>query len=312
MWRQPKTVWSVAFACVIAFMGIGLVDPILKPIADELGATPSQVSLLFTSYMAVMGVAMLGHRLGLQPDRRQAHPAARPGRDHRRRRRWPAPRTRIAGIVGFRAVLGPRQRPVHRDRAGHDRAAPRAARWRRRSSSTRPRSASASRPARCSAACSAAISWRWPFFGVARPDAGRARRDLRHPARHAAADTPPTSLSATRSRRCGTAACSPSAVTALLYNFGFFTLLAFTPFPLDLARARHRPGLLRLGPAAGHRVGVRRAVAAAPVRHRARHRRRAGRLRRDARGDGALDRQQDRARRRASSSPARSSASTTP
>ena len=59
MWRQPKTVWSVAFACVVAFMGIGLVDPILKPIAEELGASPSQVSLLFTSYMAVMGVSML-------------------------------------------------------------------------------------------------------------------------------------------------------------------------------------------------------------------------------------------------------------
>src|SRR3954470_20571222 len=40
-------------------MGIGLVDPIVKPIADQLDATPSQVSLLFTSYMAVMGVAML-------------------------------------------------------------------------------------------------------------------------------------------------------------------------------------------------------------------------------------------------------------
>src|SRR3954449_9301580 len=59
MWRQPKTVWSVAFACVIAFMGIGLVDPILKPIAEQLHASPSQVSLLFTSYMAVIGVAML-------------------------------------------------------------------------------------------------------------------------------------------------------------------------------------------------------------------------------------------------------------
>lgn len=59
MLRQPRTVWSVAFACVISFMGIGLVDPILKPIADELGAGPSQVSLLFTSYMAVMGIAML-------------------------------------------------------------------------------------------------------------------------------------------------------------------------------------------------------------------------------------------------------------
>lgn len=59
MWRQPKAVWAVAFACVVAFMGIGLVDPILKPIAETLDASPSQVSLLFTSYMAVMGVAML-------------------------------------------------------------------------------------------------------------------------------------------------------------------------------------------------------------------------------------------------------------
>ena len=59
MWRQPKSVWAVASASVVAFMGIGLVDPILKPIADNLHATPSQVLLLFTSYMAVTGVAML-------------------------------------------------------------------------------------------------------------------------------------------------------------------------------------------------------------------------------------------------------------
>jgi len=56
---QPRAVWAVAFACVIAFMGIGLVDPILKDIAVNLNATPSQVSLMFTSYMAIMGVAML-------------------------------------------------------------------------------------------------------------------------------------------------------------------------------------------------------------------------------------------------------------
>jgi len=56
---QPRAVWAVAFACVIAFMGIGLVDPILKSIAVKLDATPSQVSLMFTSYMAIMGVAML-------------------------------------------------------------------------------------------------------------------------------------------------------------------------------------------------------------------------------------------------------------
>src|SRR3954451_24254937 len=59
MLKQPRAVWAVAFACVIAFMGIGLVDPILKSIAAQLDATPSQVSLMFTSYMAIMGVAML-------------------------------------------------------------------------------------------------------------------------------------------------------------------------------------------------------------------------------------------------------------
>ncbi len=56
---QPKAVWAVAFACVISFMGLGLVDPILPAIANQLHATPSQVSLLFTSYNLVTGLAML-------------------------------------------------------------------------------------------------------------------------------------------------------------------------------------------------------------------------------------------------------------
>ncbi|MDG4825863.1 MFS transporter [Asanoa sp. WMMD1127] len=57
--RQPRAVWAVAFACVVSFMGIGLVDPILPALADDLHATPSQVSLLFTSYLVVTAVAML-------------------------------------------------------------------------------------------------------------------------------------------------------------------------------------------------------------------------------------------------------------
>src|SRR3954447_8748894 len=57
--RQPRAVWAVAFACVISFMGIGLVDPILPALADQLDASPSQVSLLFTSYLVVTAVAML-------------------------------------------------------------------------------------------------------------------------------------------------------------------------------------------------------------------------------------------------------------
>lgn len=56
---QPKPAWAVAFACVVAFMGIGLVDPILKSIAAALHATPAETSLLFTSYMLVTGIVML-------------------------------------------------------------------------------------------------------------------------------------------------------------------------------------------------------------------------------------------------------------
>jgi len=58
---QPKQVWITAFAAVIAFMGIGLVDPILLSIAKGLDATPSQVTLLFSSYLGVQVVAMLVH-----------------------------------------------------------------------------------------------------------------------------------------------------------------------------------------------------------------------------------------------------------
>jgi MFS family permease len=57
--RQPKAVWAVAFACVVSFMGIGLVDPILPALATKLHASPSQVELLFTSYLVVTAVAML-------------------------------------------------------------------------------------------------------------------------------------------------------------------------------------------------------------------------------------------------------------
>ncbi|WP_020669152.1 MFS transporter [Amycolatopsis nigrescens] len=56
---QPKQVWITAFAAVIAFMGIGLVDPILLSIAEGLHATPSEVTLLFSSYLGVQVIAML-------------------------------------------------------------------------------------------------------------------------------------------------------------------------------------------------------------------------------------------------------------
>ena len=57
--KQPKAVFAVAFACVVSFMGIGLVDPILPSISHQLHASPSEVTLLFTSYLVVTAVAML-------------------------------------------------------------------------------------------------------------------------------------------------------------------------------------------------------------------------------------------------------------
>jgi predicted MFS family arabinose efflux permease len=56
--HQPKAVWAVAFACVVAFMGIGLVDPILPAIAKDLEASATQTELLFTSYLVITGIAM--------------------------------------------------------------------------------------------------------------------------------------------------------------------------------------------------------------------------------------------------------------
>jgi MFS family permease len=70
--KQPKAVFAVAFACVVSFMGIGLVDPILPAISNQLHASPSEVTLLFTSYLVVTAVAMLitnfvSSRIGPKP-----------------------------------------------------------------------------------------------------------------------------------------------------------------------------------------------------------------------------------------------------
>jgi len=231
---QPRAVWAVAFACVIAFMGIGLVDPILKPIADELGARPSQVSLLFTSYMAVMGVAMLitgfvSSRLG-------------------------AKRTLLAGlglIIVFSALAGSSDtvNQIVGFRAGWGLGN---ALFIATALATIVTAASGS-VAQAIILFEAAlglgiaagpilggqlgsISWRAPFFGVAAlmaialvatafllpktPPAAR-RTSLIEP------------LHALRHR-----GLLVVALTALFYNMGFFTLLAFAPFPLDMTASQ--------------------------------------------------------------------------
>jgi hypothetical protein len=54
---QPRSVYAVAFACVVAFMGIGLVDPILPVLARDLEAT----ILAYTPLL----LGMTAHQLGL-------------------------------------------------------------------------------------------------------------------------------------------------------------------------------------------------------------------------------------------------------
>ena len=231
MWRQPKAVWAVAFASVVAFMGIGLVDPILKPIADNLNASPSQVSLLFTSYMAVMGVAMLitgvvSSRIGPK-------------------------RTLLLGLVIIIAGAG---------LAGMSETVGEIVGWRALwglgnalfiatalatiVSSARGSVAQAIILYEAALGLGIAvgplvggvlgsISWRGPFFGVS-------------VLMTVAVIVTALLLPATPRAERATALADPFralrhrgllgvAVTALLYNFGFFTLLAFTPFPLDMS-----------------------------------------------------------------------------
>ena len=231
MWRQPKTVWSVAFACVVAFMGIGLVDPILRPIAEDLGAGPSEVSLLFTSYLAVMGVAMLGtgwvsSRIGAKRTLLLGLAVIIVGAG------LAGLQDTVGAIVGFRALWG----------LGNALFI----------ATALATIVSASRGSVAQAiilyeaalglgiaagplvgGALGGISWRGPFFGVSAlmavalvavwttlPEADQRPR--------------PTPLSAPlqalRHRGLLTV-----GVTALLYNVGFFTLLAFTPFPLALS-----------------------------------------------------------------------------
>ena len=215
MWRQPRTVWSVAFACVISFMGIGLVDPILKPIADELGAGPSQVSLLFTSYLAVMGIAMLG--TGWVSSR--VVPSAPSCSDSSSSSPAPAspePRTPSAGSSRSEPC-GVSATPCSSQPRSPPSSTPPRDRSARRSSCTRPRSASASRPAPCWAGGSGTSRGAGPSSA-----SQRSWRSRSWPPLCSLPATPPpargSSLSAPL-RALGHRGLLTVGLTALLYNF---------------------------------------------------------------------------------------------
>jgi MFS transporter, ACDE family, multidrug resistance protein len=241
MFSQPRAVWAVAFACVIAFMGIGLVDPILVPIAESLHASPSQVSLLFTSYMAVTGVAMLitgvvSSRFG--PKRTLLGGlaiivvcSALAGSSDT-----------IGGIVGFRAGWG----------LGNALFIATALATIVGAASGGVAGSIILYEAALGVGIAAGpllggvlgdISWRGPFYGVAVLMAiAFVAIAVFLPSLPKAAN--PTSLvdpfRALRHRGLLT-----MAITALLYNFGFFTLLAYAPFPLHMGA--HQIGFIFFG-----------------------------------------------------------------
>src|ERR1700678_1851254 len=241
MWRQPKSVWAVAFASVVAFMGIGLVNPILKPIADSLHATPSQVLLLFSSYTAMTGAAMLvtgvvSSRIG--PKRTLLiglviiiAGAGLAGMSDT-----------VAEIVGWRALWGLGNAlfiatalativSSARGSVAHAIILYEAALG----------LGIADRP--LVGGVLGSITWRGPFFGVSAlmalalvvttfllPSTPRAEK---------------TTILVDPFRALAHRGLLGVAITALLYNFGVFTLMGFTPFPLNMNA--HQIGLIFFG-----------------------------------------------------------------
>lgn len=229
--RQPMSVWATAFAAVVAFMGIGLVDPILPSIAQGLRATPSQVSLLFTSYFLVTAVAMLitgwvSSRIG-------------------------GKRTLLAGlvlVVGFAALAGTSTSVAELVgfRAG----------WGLGNALFVATALAVIVGAASGGAESAIIlyeaalglgislgplagallgdwNWRAPFFGTATLMAvgfvliATMLRATPRPARKTRLSAPIRALAH--------GGLATTAFTALFYNFAFFTVLAFTPFVLGMS-----------------------------------------------------------------------------
>ena len=227
--RQPKQVWAVAFASVIAFMGIGLVDPILPAIAEQLRASPTDTEMLFTSYLVVTGLAMfftsfISSRIGAKRTLLIglalivvfAAAAALSGN--------------VESIIGFRAGWG----------LGNALFISTALATIVGAASGGTSSAIILYEAALGLGIAigpllggllGSVSWRAPFFGTAALMAigfiaitVLLKGDDR-------SSRVPTKLSAPF-RALAKPALALLAGAALFYNIGFFTLLAYTPFPL--------------------------------------------------------------------------------
>ncbi|MET9916617.1 MFS transporter [Streptomyces sp. NPDC006435] len=232
--RQPKAVWATAGASVVAFMGIGLVDPILPSIAKGLEATPSQVSLLFTSYFLITAVAMLvtgfvssrmgGRKTLLAGLALVVVFAALSGTS-----------TSVGELVGFRAGWGlgnalfvsTSLAVIVGAAAGGSAAA------------ILLYESALGLGMACGPLLGALLgdaSWRYPFFGTAALMAigficiTAFLKEQPRPARKTSLLDPVKAL--------GHGGLASVAASAFFYNYAFFTILAFTPFVLDMTPYR--------------------------------------------------------------------------
>ncbi len=229
--RQPMAVWATAGASVVAFMGIGLVDPILPSIAKGLNASNSQVSLLFTSYFLITAVAMLvtgfvssrigGRKTLLAGLALVVVFAALSGTS-----------SSVGELVGFRAGWGlgnalfvsTSLAVIVGAAAGGSAAA------------ILLYESALGLGMACGPLLGAVLGdmkWRYPFFGTAVLMAigflaiTVFLKEQPRPARKTSLLDPIRAL--------GHGGLASAAVSAFFYNYAFFTVLAFTPFVLDMS-----------------------------------------------------------------------------
>lgn len=235
--RQPKSVWATAFAAMVGFMSIGLVDPILVSIAQGLDATPSEVSLLFTSYFFVTAVMMLitgfvSSRIGGRATLLVGAAlivvfAALSGTANS-----------VTELVLFRAGWGLGNALFVATALSVIVGAARGGSYLAILLYEAALGLGISLGPLLGAALGA-MSWRYPFFGTATLMAiGFIAIAVFLPKQPKPAHT--TGI-LDPIRALGNPGLKTTAVAAFFYNFGFFTVLAFTPFVLNMSPQRSAP-----------------------------------------------------------------------
>lgn len=241
--HQPRSVWAIAFAATVSFMGIGLVDPILPAISEELHASPTQAMLLFTSYLFITAIAMLftswiASRMGTRTTLLvglaliivfAGLAAAGTSVDEiiALRGGWGLGNalfisTALAAIVGASAGSSAGAIMLYETALGIGMAF-----------------------GPLLGGLLGSWTWRAPFAGTAVLMALGFIAIMALLPRSAAKPAPVEPTAALRA--LGDPALRTLACTAVFYNFSFFTLLAYSPFPLSAAAAAHGRELGAMG-----------------------------------------------------------------